>query len=207
MNWQPSAADPLERKKLLNIVVAGGGPTGVEVSGMLADFRKHSFPKDYPELMGTGAEIYLVDGGAHLLAPMSVASQNDTLDALTKMGVIIKLKYPGKRFCQMMKCILSTGEKIETKNLIWTAGVTAMAFEGIPADSYGKSRRLLSDPFNKVTGLENVYAIGDTSMQTHETEYPNGHPQLAQVSIQQGKYLAANFKAYGRGKTTQAISL
>src|SRR5450755_4591053 len=84
--------DPAERRKLTTIVVAGGGPTGVEVSGMLADLRVHSFPKDYPELKGSGSEIHLVDGGEHLLAPMSSASQNDTYDALKKMGVIIKLQ-------------------------------------------------------------------------------------------------------------------
>ena len=93
-------SDPVERKKLFTIVVAGGGPTGVEVSGMLADLRKHSLPKDYPELMGTGADIYLVDGGEHLLAPMSAASQNDTFDALKKMGVIIKLKTQVKDFVE-----------------------------------------------------------------------------------------------------------
>ena len=193
------SSDPLERKKLLNVVVAGGGPTGVEVSGMLADLRKHSLPKDYPELRGTGAEIYLVDGGEHLLAPMSAASQNDTFDALKKAGVVIKLKTQVRDFVND-EVVLSTGEKIETKNLIWTAGVTAMAFDGIPAASYGRAKRMLADPFNKVIGIEDVYAIGDTSMQTHEKEYPNGHPQLAQVSIQQGKLLAANLKAIAEGR-------
>jgi NADH dehydrogenase len=192
------SSDPLERKKLLTVVVAGGGPTGVEVSGMLADLRVHSFPKDYPELRGTGAEIYLVDGGEHLLAPMSSASQNDTFDALKKMGVVIKLKTQVRDFVND-EVILSTGEKIESKNLIWTAGVTAIAFDGIPAASYGRAKRMLADPFNKVLGIEDVYAIGDTSLQTHEKEYPNGHPQLAQVSIQQGKLLAANFKALVKG--------
>ncbi len=193
------SSDPLERKKLLNVVVAGGGPTGVEVSGMLADLRKHSLPKDYPELRGTGAEIYLVDGGEHLLAPMSAASQNDTFNALKKAGVVIKLKTQVRDFVND-EVILSTGEKIESKNLIWTAGVTAMAFDGIPTSSYGRAKRMLTDPFNKVIGLDDVYAIGDTSLQTHEKEYPNGHPQLAQVSIQQGKLLAANFKALAAGR-------
>ena len=97
-------SDPAERKKLLTIVVAGGGPTGVEVSGMLSDLRKHSFSKDYPELVGTGAGIYLVDGGAHLLAPMSAASQNDTFEALTKMGVHILLNTQVKDFlCKIEK--------------------------------------------------------------------------------------------------------
>src|SRR4030095_14458528 len=136
--------DPAERKKLMDIVVAGGGPTGVEVSGMLADLRIHSFPKDYPELKGTGAEIYLVDGGEHLLAPMSAASQNDTYAALEKMGVKIKLQARVKDFVDD-KVFLSNGEIIETRNLIWTAGVTAMMFDGIPPISYGKSRRMLTD--------------------------------------------------------------
>src|SRR6185369_8308629 len=98
--------------------------------------------KDYPELTGTRGGIILVDGGDHLLAPMSAASQNDTYDALHKMGVVIKLKTQVKDY-QGEKVILSTGEEIETRNLIWTAGVTAMVFEGIPPGSYGKGKRLL----------------------------------------------------------------
>ncbi len=191
--------DPLERKRLLTIVVAGGGPTGVEVSGMLADLRVHSFSKDYPDMKGSGAQIYLVDSGAHVLGPMSAASQKDTQEALTKMGVIIKLQTQVKDFTKD-KVLLSTGEEIETKNLIWTAGVSAMMFEGIPASCYGKGKRLICDPYNKVIGLEDIYALGDTAMLTHEPEYPNGHPQLAQPSIQEAKLLGENFKAMIKGK-------
>ena len=191
--------DLAERRKLLTIVVAGGGPTGVEVSGMLADLRVHSFSKDYPELVGTGSDIFLVDGGEHLLGPMSAASQKDTYDALIKMGVKIKLETHVNDFIND-KVILSTGESIDTKNLIWTAGVTAMTFEGIPTTSYGRGKRMLVDEHNKVAGLENIYAIGDTCMQTNDPLYPNGHPQLAQVSIQQGKLLGANFRAMAEGK-------
>jgi NADH dehydrogenase len=140
-----------------------------------------------------------VDGGEHLLAPMSTASQNDTYAALEKMGVRIKLQARVKDFADD-KVYLSNGEIIETKNLIWTAGVTAMTFEGIPVNSYGKGKRMLADPYNKVTGLDGIYAIGDTCMQTHEASYPEGHPQLAQVSIQQAKLLAANLKSMVRGK-------
>ena len=114
---------------------------------------------------------------------MSASSQKDTFDALKKMGVKIKLQTQVKDFTND-KVILSNGEIIETKNLIWTAGVTAMVFEGIPPACYGKANAYLR-PFNKVIGLEDIYAIGDTSLQTHEAAYPNGHPQLAQVSIQQ----------------------
>jgi NADH:ubiquinone reductase (H+-translocating) len=192
--------DPLERKKLLTIVVAGGGPTGVEVSGMLADLRVHSFSKDYPELKGSGAEIYLVDGSDHLLSAMSSASQKDTYDALNEMGVRIKLQTRVKDFTND-RVELSNGEIIETKNLIWTAGVSAIVFAGIPQSCYGAGKRLLADPFNQVIGLEGVYAIGDTSLQTHQSAYPNGHPQLAQVSIQQARFLAANLRALERGKS------
>jgi NADH:ubiquinone reductase (H+-translocating) len=196
--------EPAERRKLVSIVVAGGGPTGVEVSGMLADLRIHSFSKDYPELKGTAGAIYLVDGGEHLLAPMSAASQNDTFKALEKMGVKIKMQARVKDFTDD-KVFLSNGEIIETKNLIWTAGVTAMVFEGIPAACYSKSKRLLADPFNKVIGVEDIYAIGDTCMQTHEPAYPDGHPQLAQVSIQQANLLGSNFKSMARGEKLKAF--
>lgn len=192
--------DPAERKKLLTIVVAGGGPTGVEVSGMLADLRVHSFSKDYPELKGTGAEIYLVDGSDHLLSAMSSASQKDTYDALDEMGVRIKLQNRVKDFTND-QVELSNGEIIETKNLIWTAGVSAIVFAGIPQSCYGPGKRLLADPFNRVIGLEGVYAIGDTSLQTHQPSYLNGHPQLAQVSIQQARLLATNLRLLEQGKT------
>ena len=191
--------DPVERKKLVTIVVAGGGPTGVEVSGMLADLRVHSFSKDYPELKGSHMEIYLVDGGDHLLTPMSAASQRDTLLNLEKMGVKIKLQNRVKDYAED-KVVLANGEIIETKNLIWTAGVSAMVFAGIPAACYGAGKRLLTDSYNKVIGLEDVYAIGDTSLQTHDPAYPAGHPQLAQVSIQQARLLAANFNSLVQGK-------
>ena len=196
--------DPAERKKLVTIVVAGGGPTGVEVSGMLADLSAHIFSKDYPELRGSGGDIFLVDGGAHLLAPMSPASQNDTYQELEKMGVKIRLHTQVKDYIDD-KVMLSTGDFIETKNLIWTAGVTAIEFEGIPASSYGRVRRMIVDENNKVVGLENVYAIGDTCIQTSDAVFPNGHPQVAQVAIQQGKLLATNLKALDNGKSLKAF--
>ncbi len=191
--------DPVERKKLLTLVVAGGGPTGVEVSGMFADLKANSLRRDYPELHGVGGDIYLVDGGAHLLAPMSAASQQDTYNALSKMGVIIKLNTQVKDFADD-QVILSTGEIIESKTLIWAAGVTAMVFDGIPKESYGRGRRMITDAFNKVTGVEAIFAVGDTCIQTHEAEFPNGHPQVAQVAMQQAKLLAKNLEAMEMGR-------
>jgi NADH dehydrogenase len=98
------------------------------------------------------------------------------------------------------KVFLSTGEIIEAKTLIWTAGVTAMMFEGIPKESYGRAKRMAADAYNKVAGVDDIFAIGDTCIQTHEDAYPNGHPQLAQVAMQQARLLAKNLEAMVKGK-------
>ncbi|MGO4770421.1 NAD(P)/FAD-dependent oxidoreductase [Flavobacterium sp. W22_SRS_FK3] len=183
-----------KRRKLLTIVVAGGGPTGVEVSGMFAEMRKNILLKEYPELDTTASNIYLVDGGDALLAPMSEASQRDTLEALTKLGVVVKLNSKVTDYVDDT-VYFENGETIKTKNLIWAAGVTAKVFNGMPAESYGRGRRMATDAFNKVNATQNIYAIGDTAILTADNNFPNGHPQVAQVAIQQGINLAKNFKA------------
>lgn len=185
-------------KKLLTVVIAGGGPTGVEVAGMLAEMKTGIFRKEYPQLSGKGGEIYLVDGGPVVLAPMSAKSQQDTYDALTKLGVKILLNSQVKDFVDD-RVILSNDESIYTKNLIWAAGVSAKIFDGIPVESYGRGRRLIVDGYNKIQGVEHIYALGDTCFQTSDSHFPNGHPQVAQVAIQQGENLADNFKAEIKG--------
>jgi NADH dehydrogenase len=191
--------DTRERRKLLTIVVAGGGPTGVEVSGMYAEMRKSIFQKEYPELGTSASNIYLVDGGDALLAPMSKASQEDTLKALTNLGVVVQLNTQVTDYVDDT-VFLSTGKTIQTKNLIWAAGVSAMIFEGIPDESYGRGKRMATDAFNKVNGTENIYAIGDTCIQLTDAGFPDGHPQVAQVAIQQGLNLAENFKLIQKDK-------
>lgn len=188
-----------KRRKLLTIVVAGGGPTGVEVSGMFAEMRKNILLKEYPELDTTASNIYLVDGGDALLAPMSEASQKDTLKALTQLGVIVKLNSRVTDYVDDT-VYLENGETIKTRNLIWAAGVTAKIFEGMPAESYGRGRRMATDAFSKVNATENIYAIGDTAILTGDKNFPDGHPQVAQVAIQQGINLAKNFKALIQNK-------
>ena len=188
-----------ERRKYLNIVVAGGGPTGVEVSGMFAEMRNGVLRKEYPELSTSASNIYLVDGGSELLGPMSKKSQQATYDALKKMGVIIKLNTRVTDFTDDT-VYLSTGETISSKNLIWAAGVSAKTFEGIPQESYGRGKRMMVDEFNKLINTENIYAIGDTCIQTTDKDFPNGHPQVAQVAIQQGIQLAKNFKKMLKGE-------
>lgn len=185
--------DIRKRRKLLTIVVAGGGPTGVEVSGMFAEMRKSILIKEYPELETSASNIYLVDGGEALLSPMSVASQQDTLEAVTKLGVVVKLNTRVVDYKEDT-VFFADGNTIQTKNLIWAAGITAREFEGIPAESYGRGKRILTDAFNKVNGTTNIFAIGDTCLQLTDENFPQGHPQVAQVAIQQGLNLADNFK-------------
>ncbi|GEO04112.1 NADH dehydrogenase [Adhaeribacter aerolatus] len=197
--------DEAERKKLTTIVIAGGGPTGVEIAGMLAEMRKNILEKDYPELNPDRVKIYLVVGAPVLLPPMSKETQQYAYEELTRMGVEVKLNKLVKDYVDDT-VIFADGETIKTKLLLWTAGVTAKTFDGIPQESYGKGRRLLVDEYNKVQGLQNIFAIGDTSLQTTDTKWPKGHPQLAQVAIQQGKNLARNFKSLLRGKSLTPFS-
>jgi NADH dehydrogenase len=192
------------RRKLLTIVVAGGGPTGVEISGMFADMKKLVVPKDYPELIGSQGEIYLVDGLSAVLTPMSEKSQNYTKDTLTKMGVKIKLNCMVKDFDNDV-VEFNNGERIEAKTLIWAAGVTSSVFDGIAKESYGRGRRMLVDGYNLIAGTNNIYAIGDTCLQTVDPGFPTGHPQVAQVAIQQGSNLGKNLRHMSEGKPLQAF--
>ena len=196
--------DIRERRKLLTVVVAGGGPTGVEVSGMLSEMRNGILLKEYPELATTASNLYLVDGGSSLLSPMSEASQKDTYNALTKMGVVVKLNTRVVDYKDDM-VYFNNGESIATKNLIWAAGVWAKQFEGIPLESYGRGRRMLTDAYNKVNFTSNIFAIGDTSLMTTDKNFADGHPQVAQVAIQQGKNLAQNFVAMLKNKPLKAF--
>lgn len=198
------ATDPVERRKLGTIVIAGGGPTGVEVAGMLAEMRKNILEKDYPELDSMKMRICLVDGSPTLLTPMSVGSQEYTLSTLIKLGVEVKLNTQVKDFINN-EVILANGENIPARLLIWAAGVVSKSFKGLPADCYGRGRRLLADEYNAVQGVSDIYAIGDTCLQTTDPQFPQGHPQLAQVAIQQGVNLARNFKTMARGGSPKAF--
>jgi NADH dehydrogenase len=187
-----NSLDIKEQEELMSIVVAGGGPTGVELSGMFAEMSKTIISKEYPELSHvTNAKIYLVDGGSALLAPMSKESQEDTLRDIQKLGVEVKLNmqvvdYDGQTVQ------FKDGSSIRSRNLIWAAGVTAMRFKGLSDENYGRGNRLLVDEFNKIIGTENIYAIGDTAFMEADKNFPNGHPQVAQTAMQQGKNLAKN---------------
>jgi len=182
-------------------VIAGGGPTGVEVAGMLAEMQAYVYKKDYPEFaeMSMAGGIYLLDAAPQLLSPMSKKSQQNAYEALEKLGVKIILNARVTDYVED-KVILSNGDSIETENLIWATGVTAQVFEGIPKECYGQGRRLVVDVHNRVQGLEGGFAIGDTCFMTADSKFPSGHPQLAQVALQQGRNLAKNFDRALKGK-------
>jgi NADH dehydrogenase len=182
----------VERKKILTFVIAGAGPTGVELSGVLAEMNTSILKKDYPELDDKDiVKIYLVDGQPTVLNVMSKKSQDYTYEKLKQLGVEIKLNCLVKDFDNNV-VELSDGSKIESRNLIWAAGVSAKTFEGFEQSSYGRGKRLKTNAFNLVEGYENIYALGDCAILSSDQNYLEGHPQLAQPAIQQAKNLAIN---------------
>lgn len=181
------------RRKLLSFAIAGAGPTGVELSGTFAEMKQNIIKKDYPELSHEDlGDIYLIDGQRTVLAPMSEKAQRYTETVLRKKGVKLKLGVFVKDFVND-EVLLSDGTIVDARNLIWAAGVAAKTFDGIDAPEHlGRGRRMKVDAFNKMEGYEDIYAIGDASIMTTDPAFPQGHPQQAQVAIQQAKNLAEN---------------
>ncbi len=194
-----SLEDFEERQHYLDIVVVGGGPTGVEVAGSLAEMKKYILPKDYPELKVEEIDIHLIEGNKALLNGMSEQSSKKALQFLTGLGVNVILDarvtgYDGK------KVTLSDGTTIPSKKVIWAAGITGKAPVGLSPDCKGPGGRILVDRHSKVQGYDNIFAIGDISLMSEETAFPKGHPQLAQVAMQQGTTLAENLIRMETGK-------
>ncbi|WP_448826760.1 NAD(P)/FAD-dependent oxidoreductase [Capnocytophaga bilenii] len=181
------------RRKLLSFAIAGAGPTGVELSGIFAEMKQNIMKKDYPELSQSDlGDIYLIDGQKTVLAPMSKKAQEYTAKALLKKGVKLKMGVFVKDFVND-EVVLSDGTILEARNLIWAAGVSAKTFKGIDDKEYlGRGKRMKTNAYNKMEGFDNIYAIGDSCIMTADPNYPEGHPQLAQVAIQQADNLAAN---------------
>lgn len=183
----------VEKEKHLNIVIAGGGPTGVEVAGMLAEMGLKLAKKEYPEVQDLRTNLYLVDAMPVLLQPMSKKSQDEAYSVLSKLGVHVVLNTAVKDY-DKGKVIFSDGSEIETEILIWASGVVSQDVPGIPEESFGRGKRILVDQYNKVIGTDCIFAIGDIALEMSDSNFPNGHPQLAQVAIQQGSLLAKNLE-------------
>lgn len=182
--------DPVKKAALLNFVIVGAGPTGVELSGAISELKRHVLKNDYPELDISTVNIYLIEGSNAVLGPMSTQAQRSAKEFLEEMGVnamtgVTVVSYDG----EVIK--LSNDVNIVSKNVLWSAGVKGDFPEGISKEHVVRGGRIKVNSFNKVEGYDNIFAIGDVAaMITDET--PNGHPGVAPVAMQQGKLLAKN---------------
>jgi NADH dehydrogenase len=178
------------QKALMTFVIVGAGPTGVELAGALSELKKHVLPEDYPELDLRKMRVLLIESGKEVLQSLLPENQQKSLLYLKELGVEVWLnvrvtKYNG------YTVYTATGKEITTANLIWTAGVKGNIIEGFEENTIVRGRYLCNQ-FNQIEGYENIFAIGDVALQKHEEKYPNGHPQVAPVAMQQGQLLARN---------------
>ncbi|QYA26855.1 NAD(P)/FAD-dependent oxidoreductase [Gramella sp. MT6] len=191
--------DPEKRKALLNFVLAGAGPTGVELSGAIAELRNHIVPKDYPDLNPNEMNIHLLEGLDRVLPPMSEHASRKAHEMLEELGVKIHLNTMVKNYDGHL-VETNTDLAIKTETFIWSAGVTGAPVQGLNASAIvEKANRYEVNAFNQVNGYENIFAIGDIALMMTE-EFPKGHPMVAQPAIQQGKHLAKNIKHLIRGE-------
>lgn len=188
-----------DRERLLTLVVVGGGATGVEVAGVLSEIKRFVVPKEYPELQQQQLRIVLVEAESRVLSAMSAQASEAALRSLQAMGVEVMLHKRVKEYLDEM-VILDDGTTIPSKTLIWVSGIVANTFQGIPAEAQGRSKRLLVNRKLQVKGVSNLFAVGDIALVEGDTLYPNGHPQVAQVAIQQAHYLAYLLKLESRGE-------
>lgn len=194
-----TCATKQEQQELLNVVIVGGGATGVEVAGVLAEMKHTILPHDYPDLDPSLMNIYLIEAGNRLLSGMSPESSAAVEKFLRKMGVNLLLNKMVTDY-QDHKVILADGSSIATRTFIWVSGVAGVEVGNMDKEHLGRGARVKVDTFNQVKGMEDVFCIGDQCIMEGDKDYPNGHPQLAQVAIQQGKNLAANLRRLQKGK-------
>lgn len=194
-----------ERQELLNVVIVGGGATGVEIAGALSEMRRYVIPYDYPDMDSSLMHIYLIEAGDRLLAGLSQESSQKAYEFLKSMGVDIQF---GKMVTDYRdhKVIMKDGTEIPTRTFLWVSGIRANAMPGIDESHLGRGFRFKVDEYNRIPGVEDVFAIGDQCLQTSDAAYPNGHPQVAQVAIQQAKNLAKNLKLINQGADSSELT-
>lgn len=193
-----------QRQRYLDIVVVGGGPTGVEVAGSLAEMKRHIIGKDYQDLNRDEIQIHLVHGDPRVLNTMSPQASAKAEQFLRELDVTLWLDKVVKDYDGEIVTV-DDGSTIRANKVIWAAGITGNKLEGIPAEAIGRGNRLKVNAFNQVEGIDNVFAVGDIALQIHEEKWPNGHPQVAQVAIQQGRLLAANLKRLVQGRALESF--
>ena len=194
-----------ERQELLNVVIVGGGATGVEIAGALSEMKRYVIPYDYPDMDASLMHIHLIEAGNRLLAGMSEQSSRKAYDFLTSMGVNIQF---GKMVTDYRdhKVVMKDGSEIATRTFLWVSGVKANQVAGIDGDHLGRGARIVVDAYNRVPGFDGVFAIGDQCLLTSDAAYPGGHPQVAQVAIQQAKNLARNLRRIASGEGEASLT-
>lgn len=193
------------KQALMNIAIVGGGPSGVEIAGVLAEMKQTILPRDYPDLDTSCMHIYLINATPRLLGAMSERSSREAEKALKELGVEVMTNCMVTDYVNK-ELVLKDGQRISAETVIWVSGIKANNIDGIPTESIGHAGRILVDRFNRVKGLKDVYAIGDQCIVEGDEAYPYGHPQLAQVAIQQAKTLAKNLIRQEKGETEQPFS-
>lgn len=181
--------DEVQLNSLMDFVIVGGGPTGVEIAGALSELRKHVFPKDYPELNFVNMDIHLIQSGPQLLKGMSDEAALKAKELLERAGVKLWMNCRVKSY-DGFKVSLDTGESLCTRTLIWAAGVTGTVINGI-ATTAMKGNRLKVDQFNRVESYNNIFAVGDIAVMPSDHN-PEGYAMMAQPAIQQGIWLGKN---------------
>jgi len=192
------SASEEEREALNNLVIVGGGPTGVELAGAFAEIKRNILPKDYKGVDFSKFNVILVEGTKNTLGNMTDASKVESKNYLERLGVDIRTEVFVKDYDGNI-LQLSNGEFIRTKTVIWVAGVTGNTVDGLSQEVVTRGNRIKVDRYNKVQGYQNIFAIGDLACMS-TPKYPNGHPQVANVAINQAKLLAKNLKLLISGK-------
>ena len=185
-------AKPEDLQALMNFVIVGGGPTGVELAGALSEMKKNILPKDYPDKDFRKLTVYLIEGSSSVLKPMSSDSQKKALQYLLELDVVVKTNAVVTNY-DGLSVELNNGETIASKNVIWAAGIIGKILDGLPKEAITRGNRIIVNRKCEITALKDTFAIGDIAfMET--PKYPNGHPPVASVAIEHSIFLADDFK-------------
>lgn len=187
-----------EKKRFLTFAVVGGGPTGVETAGAIAEMKKHVLPSDYKELDASQMQVYLIEASGKLLGGMSEKSSMAALKFLTRMGVHVLTSAAVQSFTGRV-LHLNTGASIETETVVWAAGVKANSLKGIPEAVKVTGGRILVDEINRVKDCPNIFVLGDAALMQGDPSFPNGHAMIATPAQQQAKHLSRNLVRMAKG--------
>lgn len=180
-------------ERILNFVIVGAGPTGVETAGSIIEIKKHVLPSDYSEIDASKMQVYLIESAPRVLASMSEISSLKAKLYLEELGVIVKTNTAVQNYDVVTgNLTLSNGEILKTDTVIWSAGVKGKTIPGLPENIIVKGNRYKVDEFNRIEGFDNIFAIGDIAYMTTDKAFPNGHPMVGTVAQQQGKLLGKN---------------